>query len=388
MFIQIPKNMSLIHQYIIEFNKLVSSINFISSANDVAIKNKLFLIQQNITEDVDFNSFESYNFISNIYNILNQTSDNKSLVVANCIDLLQTSINSRNKSILKIIKDINFLPATTKLLWFVNDCSDSLIKLLTLIKNVIRFNYELDEHNMKVFVESLRDLVENFSDKQVSKLSMHILVNLAMHNDSAKNLISRSIKITDVENKLGNPNDLISTKFYIIVMEDFNPKDISQLLKLSLKSIKEALPLFDSEPVVHSIDIFKYAKRLCIREVNLSEIEDLIGIFEDLNSKLIFHFGNDTSNELKKEFLEHIFDFYGQLLEYDNRLAPHFAKFTNNVFDNPQYTRSACGLRFLSSFITYGGQFDSLNKTALSIIEYFNNNCDVSPKVIGNNDVS
>ncbi|XP_070506750.1 nuclease SbcCD subunit C-like [Chironomus tepperi] len=378
--------MSLIHQYILEFNKLVSSINFMSSANDVAIKNKLFLIQQNITEDVDFNSFESYNFISNIYNILNQTSDNKSPVVANCIDLLQTSINSRNKSIMKIIQDINFLPATTKLLWFVNDCCDSLIKLLTLIKNIIRFNYQLDEHNLKIFVESLRDLVENFSDKRVAKLSMHILVNLAMHNDSAKYLISRSIKLTDVENKLDKSNDLISTKFYIIVMEEFDPKDIVRLLKLSLKSIKEALPIFDTEPIVHSLDIFKYAKKMCHREVNLSEMEELMGILEELNGKLIIHFSNDASSELKREFIENIFHFYSQLLDFDNNLAHHFTKFVQNIFDCAHYTRSACGLKFLSNFITYKGSFDSMDKTVGSVIDYFINNCDVNPKIIGNSE--
>ncbi|CAG9803646.1 unnamed protein product [Chironomus riparius] len=378
--------MSLIHQYIIEFNKLVSSTNFMSSANDVAIKNKLFLIQQNINEDVDFNSFESYNLISNIYNILNQTSDNKSPVVANCIDLLQISINSRNKSIMKIIQDINFLPATTKLLWFVNDCCDSLIKLLTLIKNIIKFNYELDEHNLKVFVESLRDLTENFNDKRVSKLSMHILVNLAMHNESAKYLISKSIKITDVENKLDKGDDLISAKFLIIVLEEFNAKEIIPLIKLSLKSIKEALPLLDSDPVVHSIDIFKYVKKLCKSEVNLTEMEDLMGILEELNQKMINHFGNDTSSELKREFIENIFDFYSQLLNFDNNLAHHFVNLTLNIFEHPHYTRSACGLKFLSNFITYGGTFDSMDRTVESIIDYYNNNCDISPKVIGNSE--
>ena len=324
--------MSLIHQYIIEFNKLVSSINFMSSTNDVAIKNKLFLIQQNINEDVDFNSVESYNFISNIYNILNQTSDNKSPVVANCIDILETSTSSRNKSLKKIIQDINFLPATTKLLWFVNDCCDSLIKLLTLIKNIIKFNYELDEHNLKIFVESLRDLFENFNDKRVSKLSIHILVNLAMHNNIVKYLISKNIKLSDVESKLDKRNDLISTKFYIVVMEEFNPKDIIRFLKLSLISINEALPLLDSEPIIHSIDIFKYVKKLYKSEVNLTESEDLMGIIEELNGKIIIHFGNDTSSELKIEFIENIFDFYGQLLDFDNNLTHHFAKLTLKFF--------------------------------------------------------
>lgn len=378
--------MSLIHQYILEFNKLVCNISFLSCSNEVTIKNKLFLIQQDINEDVDFDSFECHNFFSNIYNILNQSSDPKSAIVGSCVDVLQKSINSRNKAIMKIFKDINFLPSVTKLLWHVSEenFSDDLLKLLVLIKNLIMLNNELDEHNLKVFITSLRDLIENFSNEKVTKLSLQILANLAMHNEIAKYLISKSIKTTEVQEKINKSPDLIAMKFLITAYGDFLPKDFMHLMKLSIKNIKESVCCFDSEPLIHSIDLLRYAKQIFNEgRFFISEMENVLGLLEELNEKLINQFSDEKPSKLKDEFLDNVFDYFCLLLEFDNKLVHYLENFTEHMFDNSRFSKSSSGLKYLSAYITFGGTFNSMDKCIEDIIEYFNENFDLNTKIIG-----
>lgn len=385
--------MSLIHQYILEFNKLVSSTNFISSSNDISIKNKLFLIQQDINDEVDFDSFESHKFFSNIYHILSQSSDPKSTIAASCLDVLLRAIQSRNKTVMNIVKEINFLPALTKVVMsFVNEeyLCDNLLKLLDLINKLIRFNGDIDEHNMKILILSLRDMID-LKDEKITKLSIHILSNLAMCNENAKYIINRNIRTTDMQQKISQVNDLIAIKLLIITYGGFLAKDFPNLIKISVKNICESVSTFDSEALIQSIDMLKYAKKSCNNEacLNVSDMAVVLELFRDLNDNLTKTVEEeDNVSEPTREFMDHVFDYYSLLLELDVKLSHTFEDFTARVFENSSCARSASALKFLANFVRFGGTFSSLDKTIESIIEFFNNNSDDDSKIIGSNQVS
>lgn len=360
-------------KYVKEFNKIVQGAQFLASSNDVSLSNKLILIQQDLCdEEFNFDSFDSYNFYSNIYNVLNHSSDFKSNLINGCIDVLLKSTNSRNRTLMKAMKFINFLPAIIKLVLIMNEENEEkLMKLLTLIKNLLRTTGELDEHNTKLIIELLRDHVENSLNENVSKLSLNILANLTLKNKTAKYHVSRIIKASGLQNKIDKSSDLVAAKFLAVIAGEIAFKDFPHLITLSFKSIQEGILNYDIEPIQHSLDLLECSKGSRL-ERNISDVEENMKYFEDLIRKLLLALEDEPDKQLKEEFFEGIFDYFSELLQLDNSLVSRMKLFTEKVFDKAHFVKSPKALDFLCTFINYCGKMTSIEPIANTIIKSFN----------------
>lgn len=371
-------NSFIVHEYIREFNKIVKNINFLSSSYDVTLKNKLLLIQKDITNisksAKDYNSFELFSFFTNIYNILNQSSDPTSALITGCLGVLTEASTSRNNDIKNMIQDLNFLPCIMKLLVFMHDENEErLSKLLILLKDLLGINNELDEHNMKCLISSLCDHIVNSPNEKIIKLSLHILSNLAMSHQHAKYLISRSIKASEIQEKIGRTDNLIEMKFFALIINEFLPKDFPHLIILSLTNISSGVYLRDVEPILHSLDLLRYARELSINEqCHISENHEIENLFEGLNELLMEQCEKDEHDIARREYFERLLEYYTQLLEFDDKLVSVFKKFTQRIISTAIHSKSAQALSFFSGYISFNGKLSNIEHSIESIIEYFN----------------
>lgn len=356
-----------------EFNKLSRSADFLSCTNDIVLSNKLVMIMQDLTDKhFNYEPFETYSFFSNINNILNQSSDPKSALVSTCVEVIHKSVASHNKKLKKIVEETNFLSTLIKLLFIQEDNDEKLIRLLTLIKDLLNINSELDEHHMKIFIYALRDHIEQSKNEKITKLSLNILGNLAMKNNAAKYLISRTIKAASIQEKVDKSSDLNALKYLIITVADCLPKDFHYFIKLCLKNIHIGVGILDIEPILHSLDILKFCEDMQLGKYQyLSEMEDISKMIDDLNEKLIDKLKRSQKNDIKEEFYDKICDFYSYLLKFDNKFASKFEEFTINIFEEKDNYISSHALKYFSSFINSGGEFASMDKLIASTIAYF-----------------
>lgn len=363
-------------KYIKEFNKAVQQIDFLSSNHDISLSNKLILIQQDLSEeDFNFDSFDVCSFFSNVFNILNQLSDSRSTLSNSCIDVLLKATTSRNKSLVRTMNFVNFLPAIIKLLLFSRENSDqNPIQLLSLVKNLLKSTTELDEHNMRMMIELLRDYVENSSNENICKLALTILANLTMKNKTAKYHVGRIIKTSKLQEKIDKTNDLVALKFLAVLAGgEFYPKDFPYIITMSFKSIQQAIENFDIEPIQHSIDLLECSQNIALKlEKNISENEENVHKLDELTSNLISAMNLSTSQSLKMEFFDEILNYFSQLLIFDKNLVSKFKEFTKSAFENLNIKKSSKTLLYLCTFLNNGGNIDE-NVTE-NIISTFNTN--------------
>lgn len=362
-------------KYMKEFNNIVQKNDFLSSSHDVSLSNKLILVQQDLCDNFNFDSLDAYNFFSNLYNVLNHSVDFKSNLINGCIDVLLKSTNSRNRTLLKAISYINFLPAIIKLILTMNEENEEkLIKLLTLIKNLLRTTVDLDEHNIKLIIELLRDHVEDSSNEQVSKLSLNILANLTVKNQTAKYHVKRIIKTCGLQNKIDKSSDLVAAKFLTAIAGEISSKDFPHLVTLSFKSMQDGIINYDLEPIQHSLDLLESSQGLSAKlDRNISDVEENMKHFEDLIQSLLLAINDKTDTSLiKQEFFEEIFKYFRKLLNFDNNLVAGMTNFTDQAFDNENFVKSPKALDFLCTFIKYCGNIAPIKKIASTIIASFN----------------
>lgn len=349
--------------YIKEFNKLVQDINFLSPSHDISLSNKLILIKQDLGDaKLNFDSFEVYNFYSNIFNILNQCGDTNSILSNSCIDVLLKTTESHNASLLRAMNFVNFLPAIIKLILYQDANEEKMVKLLTLVKNIIRSTHsELDEHNTKLIIEVLRDCVENSkSDPSVSKLSFNILSTLIMKNITARYQVVRILNSSKLGEKVKKASDLVGLKFLVVIANEVNQKDFTHLITLSFKSIRDCTATFDFEPLSHSLDLLEYAEK-SKTNWNICECEENLKYLEDLNSSLIIALENNPDHSMiKEEFFNNIFAFYAKVLKMDNGVAVELENFVSEVFKFSHFLRSEKALNFLTTLLRNSGKISKI----------------------------
>jgi uncharacterized protein YozE (UPF0346 family) len=374
----------LVQEYVKDFNKLSSETKFLSSGNEVTLKNKLLLIQSDISNIKSCSPFEIATFYSNIYNLLNQCSDKTSQLISSCLEVLHISVNTRSREIKKTVtQDINFLPTILKLLIFESENDDDrLLRILAILKELIVADNDLDEHNTRCLITTICDRITNTNNENVLKLSLSVLAALGMHQ-SAKHMVRRSVKSAEVQKKIDKADQLIEMKFYVVINGEFLEKDFPHLIILSLRSIKEGIAICDTDPIVHSLDVLKHLERMQMSEHSkVSDNEQVIGMITELNSKLIeFHLScNESNNCATEEFFDLILYYYSLLLSFDHELVLCFKEFAEEIYARDKFPRSSSAIAFLSTYIQRGGTFTDEEKIVESMVEHFLNLADEDSK--------
>lgn len=365
-------------QCISEFNLQASSIKFMSKTDEIVLTNKLKAIQAQFTDaDLQVDSDETDKLFTNIYHLLCQSSDMKAELLDNCLDILLKSINSNNEQIrTKILCDFRFLSVLIGNIMNLDEGEDKvLVKLLTIIRELLSWSSELDEHTLKLIVEALRDYLLDHPNEDVSIISLHILSNLCFDNCAAKYLITKAMKTTEVRNKVINLQDkLIKFKFVILLEDEIYSKDVRYFLNLSLADICVSTKDFSLDVIKNSIDILKHIEKLEIQlDFKLSDDKVITKLLSDLNGELVAKIAESTDTPARTNFFEKMFKFFNVLLCLDPDLAKEFENLVEAAFVTPKISisRSASALSFLAEFLKNNGELKSFDIIIDSLLEFF-----------------
>lgn len=253
-----------------------------------------------------------------------------------------------------------------------DDNDQALIKLLSILREMFGANSDLNEHSLKIIVEVLRDKITNHHSKEVIDLSLHILATLCLQNYAAKHLITRSIRATDLQQKIANiKNDLIAFKFCILLEDDTHSSDIRYFFAMSLSEIKKDVNSFNSENVTHSIDILKHIKDMEIKvDFKLHSEEKYIKLLTDLTESLIDKLEAEALVS-KTVFYDSIFQLFTLMLEMENELIKNFEVFTEAAFLSEETSESANALKYLATYINLDGHLEPIEVVVESVIDKF-----------------
>lgn len=363
----------LIQQYISEFNKQASNNKLLSYTDEIALVNKLKLIQGQDVLHVC--SSDVQDFFSNIYHLLCQSGYMKSELLGICLEILLTCINSRNTRLrVAVLSDFRFLSALIANVMEHGNDESKLIKILTLIRELLAFSSELDEHNLKLIVEALRDYTVNHQNKEISTLCLQVLANLCLQNNAARHLITRTIKTTELQDKIKTLSDgLVAFKFFLLMEDEvYQSSDIKYFFILSLQELRDSVHNFSLNSIRHSLDILRHFAKLDL-EINmkLTDDETFMKRLEELNLDLITSFLDNSDSEAKWSFFDGVFNFYDKLLIIDSELVETLQKFAETVFISGVISKSTSALKFLSSFIACNGTLGTLGIVIESLLDVF-----------------
>lgn len=363
----------LVQQYISEFNKQASNIKFLSFSDEISLSNKLKLIQTELLDGVVFDDVQD--FFSNLYLLLCQSSSMKSELLENCVDILLTSVNSQNSKVKNtVLSDFRFLSALIGNTFSarVDNDEERLIKILKVIREFLGHGSELDEHNLKLIVEVLRDHTENHQSSEVSKLCLHVLANLCLENNAARYLITRTLKTTALKDKIAKlSNDLVSFKFFLLLEDESQPSDLKYFLVLSLQDVRTSVKDLSLDSIKHSLDIMRHIDRLGLHlESKLTDEEKVMTRLTELMKDLIEKLQSDDSDE-KKRFFDGIFQFLRMLLGLESELVHEFEDFAEAAFVSAGISRSANALMFLTAYVKAGGSLKASEIVVDSLLDHF-----------------
>lgn len=361
-------------QYISEFNKQASNIAFLSYTDEIALANKLKLILGlNAIEDVS--SLEVQDFFSNIYNLLCQSGRLKTELLGNCVDVLFKCVTSHNTKLrITILSDFRFLSVLIGNIMEHADDELKLINILTVVRELLTFSSELDEHNLKLIVGVLRDNTVNHRNKEIVKLCLQVLATLCLENLAARHLITRTIKTTEVKDKIKDlSDDLVAFKFFLIMEDELQPKeDVKYFFIMSLQELRKSVVDFSQDSVRNSLDILRHIERLGLElDTKLTEDEKFMRKLSELNNDLIVSLQETVASDAKWNFLDKILCFYNKILEIDNGLVEATQKFTEAAFKSGIIQKSSSALTFLASFIKYDGILETLEITIDKLLDVF-----------------
>lgn len=361
----------LIHQYIREFNELASNIKFLSVSDEVNLANKLKLIQTQFNdEEVPVQDIQD--FFTNLYHLLCQANNIKLDLLENCLDILNAAMNSKNVKVRTIVcSDCRLLSVLISNLIQVKNDQEQ-VKILTIIQDLLSFGNELDEHNLKLTVEVLRDYSENSENKEVRSLCVNILINLCLTNDSARYIITRVFKATYLKDVVKSFNDdILSFKFLMLLEDELTVKDLKHFVRISLQSIL-ASGNFEILPVKQSIAVLKhYEKNGVYSNTNISDDEKAMKELQMLNDSLISKLQSVDSSPEKIVFFEVIMKFYDMLLQLESGLVKELKSFIDVAFITSDVSKSANAIKLMASFIENGGVLESSELAVENLVSFF-----------------
>jgi hypothetical protein len=246
-----------------------------------------------------------------------------------------------------------------------------LIKLLTVIRELLSYSSEISEHNMKLITHSLRDYILNHNNADVSNLCLTILVDLCLKNEAAKYLITRIMKQTQLREKINNISDnLIAFKYFILIEDEIFSNDVKYFLNMSLRDVRAGVSSFNINAINHSLDVLDHIEQAEVRlDFRISDEEDLTKLLNQLNEEAVERMGEEESAK-KQAFYSAIFHLHDVLLRLDPSLVTAYESFTELAFLST-ISKSAGALKFLSTFIEFDGKLRSSEIIVQGLLEHF-----------------
>lgn len=362
-----------LEQCIGEFNRKAGNMKMLSYGDEIQLSNQLKAINQQFSE-LQAENPDTQLFFSSLYNLLCQSSNMKAELLDICLDILLQSVSSKNKQIRMIVlSDCRFLTTLITNIMRMNEDDDNmLLKFLKIIRELLSYNSDLDEHNLRMIIEILRDNAVNKANDEISTTCLHILANLCFDNEAAKYLITRAVKATDLKKKIKNLADnLVKFKFFILIEDEIYSKDVKYFLRMSLKDVTSGTENFSMHALNSSLEILRHFEKLNVEvDCKLSEDEEIVSILSNLNEKLAVAVDSAESFE-KTSFFEGIYEFFKAVLRLDPTLANIFSNFVESAFTTAKISRSSSALKFLAEFLRNDGILKSSDIIIESLLKFY-----------------
>jgi hypothetical protein len=360
----------LVEQYICDFNKHASGVKFLQYTDEIILSNKLKLIRVDFSNS-SLDSSHLQEFFSHLYNLLCQSSLMRSELLDNCLEILLASIISPNSKVQStIVSDFRFLSICINILINFKESNEQrLIKLLEIVQELINYSSEMDERNLKLIVEVLRDHTVNHESMKVNQLCLHILANLCLDNCAAKYFITTSLKSSEMKNKIKTMDDrLLEFKIFVLIEDEILSSDVRYFLEMSLKDIRARD--FNLNAIKHSLDILKQIETMELKiNFRLSDEEKIVKLLSELSDDLIEKLDQDSP--AKQKLFDGVFQFFKLLLQLDDQIVKELENFTERAFVSADISKSVNALKYLSTFLSCEGALQSHEIIVESLLDHF-----------------
>lgn len=299
----------------------------------------------------------------------------KSELLENCLDILLTCINSENEGVRKtLLSDFRFLNSLIESLLNFHENEDlKLTKTLQIIRELLKYSSEMNEHNLKLITEALGDYTGSGND-EVRSLCFQIMSNLMMDNEAAKYLITRTLKTTRLRESVRKlPDNLVSFKFFLMMEDEVLPKDFKYFMLFAIEALHESIEMFKLEPARHALDIVKHYKK--------NEMQIVFDIIDDeeMNKKMS-EMIQELSCKISKtvnvttamrKFYDSIFQFFNELIVINSEMVKPLENFIESVFTTAALSKSDQAINLLKTFLMHNGNLKSSEIIIESLMDSF-----------------
>lgn len=363
----------LLKQYIADFNRQASSVKFLTHKDVIGLTNKLKLIRSQPFQDIS-GDILLVEFLSHLHNALCQMGDAKSELLENSVDIFLACLECKDTRE-TMLGHKHFLPILIEEIG--NEDNDGkVLRLLTVIRELLKKSSDLDEHNLKLIVAALRDLTENNENKDILEISFDVMANLCLENGAARYLITRFIKVMSVREKVQQTgNSLIMFKFFMVVQDDINSNDFQYFMKLALTDMRTGLENLSLVALQHSSDIITQMRKVNVSiEFDIRSNEELVAMIEEIIRDLIEKIASDTKGLSKSRYFDEVFVFFTYLLDLDNGMVSMLEDFTETALLSAEVSRTTSCLNYYLSYVQLGGTKATSEVVVENIVDFFTGN--------------
>lgn len=214
----------------------------------------------------------------------------------------------------------------------------------------------MNEHNLKLITEALKDFTES-TNEEVRSLCFQIMANLCLDNEAAKYLISRTLKTTRLRDNVTKlPDNLVSFKFYLVMEDEILPKDGKYFMKFAIQALQESIETFKLDSARHALDIVKhYRKRELPLEFDVSNDEEMSELTESLIDKM----SKTEVTPAMRKFYDSIFQFFSELVAINYEFVKALVRFVDIAFTTATLCKSSQALNLLKTYVQNNGTLRS-----------------------------
>ena len=281
-----------------------------------------------------------------------------------CLEVLSavTSKNSKNKSF--VLHDFRFFPVLIKHISTTKCENEKLLKLLTLLNELMEYQKEkkcsnvddIDETNLRLIIPILTDYFEQHQNSDISTMCLSVLSNI-IYNKSAKLILTRNIQSTTFRQKVAKHSEVLAFKLIFLLEDEISSKDFFYFLPISLKEITKSINDFNCESIKHSIDIMlKMIKPGTVFENVISDKSDICDLVSKLVNDLVSNMNStSTPSTLKMDqFYDAISYYFELMMKLDSKLSIKFIDYIESVFSkyDKSHRESVNTLSFFSTFMS------------------------------------
>lgn len=288
------------------------------------------------------------------------------------MDILIACINSENPVVRSsFLTDYRFLTMLIANLLCFHDNEDvKLLKTLTIVRELLSQSCEMNEHNLKLITEAIRDYTDS-ANEDIRGLCFTILADLCMNNEAARYLINRSLKSSRLrENVAKMPDNLVSFKFFMLLGDVMTEKDIQYFLQLAFKSLEESVKQFQVDSVRHALDIMKHYKKKELKvDFHISQDDQVNGLLSRLIDELVDKI--PTVTQEGKKFFNFIFNFFDELITLNFGSVKHLDRMIESAFTTPALSTSDESFRLLKTYLEHNGKLESSEIIIESLLDNF-----------------